>query len=132
MDKFFPFLMPCPGDSPHLRPSATRSHLLSAMEDAGRLVDDPLLKKRNGRRAWHPQHGRTSLKSSSKNAYIERDGRSWFPTPKGRELIGWFPQPEERRPHRRMGIAPLKIARDRRGRTVPFRPQGNARFLSKK
>ena len=69
----------------------TEATLLSAMENAGRLVDDPLLKKQMGGGLGTPATRADIIEKLLQNAYIERDGKELVPTPKGRELIRLVP-----------------------------------------
>jgi DNA topoisomerase-3 len=61
------------------------------MENAGRLVDDPLLKKQMGGGLGTPATRADIIEKLLQNAYIERDGKELVPTPKGRELIRLVP-----------------------------------------
>ena len=69
----------------------TEATLLSAMENAGRLVDDPLLKKQMGGGLGTPATRADIIEKLIQNTYIERDGKELVPTPKGRELIRLVP-----------------------------------------
>jgi DNA topoisomerase-3 len=69
----------------------TEATLLSAMENAGRLVDDPLLKKQMGGGLGTPATRADIIEKLLQNTYIERDGKELVPTPKGRELIRLVP-----------------------------------------
>ncbi|NLZ76592.1 MAG: DNA topoisomerase 3 [Spirochaetales bacterium] len=69
----------------------TEATLLSAMENAGRLVDDPLLKKQMGGGLGTPATRADIIEKLLQNAYIEREGKNLVPTPKGRELIRLVP-----------------------------------------
>jgi len=69
----------------------TEATLLSAMENAGRLVDDPLLKKQMGGGLGTPATRADIIEKLLQNTYIERDGKDLVPTPKGRELIRLVP-----------------------------------------
>lgn len=69
----------------------TEATLLLAMENAGRLVDDPLLKKQMGGGLGTPATRADIIEKLIQNTYIERDGKELVPTPKGRELIRLVP-----------------------------------------
>lgn len=69
----------------------TEATLLSAMEHAGRFVDDASLKKRLGNGLGTPATRADIIEKLLQNRYIERDGKSLVPTPRGRELIRLVP-----------------------------------------
>jgi DNA topoisomerase-3 len=66
--------------------------LLSAMEHAGRLVDDLALKRQMGGGIGTPATRADIIEKLIQNHYIERSGKELVPTPKGRELIRLVPQ----------------------------------------
>lgn len=71
--------------------------LLSAMEHAGRFVDDVKLKRRLGGGLGTPATRADIIEKLIQNHYVERQGKFLVPTPKGRELIRLAP-PELRSP----------------------------------
>lgn len=75
----------------------TEATLLSAMEHAGRFVDDAALKKRLGGGLGTSATRADIIEKLIQNYYIEREGKFLVPTPKGRELVRLAP-PELRSP----------------------------------
>ena len=71
--------------------------LLSAMEHAGRFVDDAKLKRRLGCGLGTPATRADIIEKLILNHYVDRQGKFLVPTPKGRELIRLAP-PELRSP----------------------------------
>jgi DNA topoisomerase-3 len=69
----------------------TEASLLSAMEHAGRFVDDASLKKQLGGGLGTPATRADIIEKLIQNYYIERDGKYLKPTGKGRELIRLAP-----------------------------------------
>ncbi len=69
----------------------TEATLLSAMEHAGRFVEDAALKKRLGSGLGTPATRADIIEKLLQNHYIEREGRYLVPTPKGRELVRLSP-----------------------------------------
>ncbi|AEC02006.1 DNA topoisomerase 3 [Parasphaerochaeta coccoides] len=69
----------------------TEATLLSAMEHAGRFVDDVSLKKRLGNGLGTPATRADIIEKLLQNHYVEREGKSLVPTPRGRELIRLVP-----------------------------------------
>ena len=69
----------------------TEATLLSAMEHAGRFVEDTLLKKRLGGGLGTSATRADIIEKLLQNYYIERDGKYLVPTPKGRELVRLAP-----------------------------------------
>lgn len=69
----------------------TEATLLSAMEHAGRFVEDVDLKKRLGSGLGTPATRADIIEKLLQNHYIEREGRYLVPTPKGRELVRLSP-----------------------------------------
>jgi len=69
----------------------TEATLLSAMEHAGRLVDDAQLKKRLGNGLGTPATRADIIEKLIQNHYIQREGKELVPTPKGRELVRLVP-----------------------------------------
>ena len=65
----------------------TEATLLSAMEHAGRFVDDASLKKRLSNGLGTPATRADIIEKLIQNHYIERAGKELVPTPKGRELV---------------------------------------------
>lgn len=70
----------------------TEATLLSAMEHAGRFVEDSLLKKRLGGGLGTSATRADIIEKLLQNYYIERDGKYLVPTPKGRELVRLAPR----------------------------------------
>ncbi len=70
----------------------TEASLLSAMEHAGRFVDDANLKKRLGNGLGTPATRADIIEKLIQNHYIERVGKELVPTPKGRELVRLAPE----------------------------------------
>lgn len=69
----------------------TEGTLLSAMEHAGRFVEDAALKKRMGGGLGTPATRADIIEKLLQNHYVEREGKYLVPTPKGRELIRLAP-----------------------------------------
>jgi DNA topoisomerase-3 len=69
----------------------TEATLLSAMEHAGRFVEDVALKKRLGGGLGTPATRADIIEKLIQNHYVEREGRFLVPTPKGRELVRLSP-----------------------------------------
>ncbi len=69
----------------------TEGTLLSAMEHAGRFVEDVALKKRLGGGLGTPATRADIIEKLIQNHYIQREGKYLVPTPKGRELIRLSP-----------------------------------------
>lgn len=70
----------------------TEATLLSAMEHAGRFVDDASLKKRLSNGLGTPATRADIIEKLIQNHYIERAGKELVPTPKGRELVRLAPE----------------------------------------
>ncbi|MGE4585066.1 MAG: DNA topoisomerase 3 [Sphaerochaeta sp.] len=70
----------------------TEATLLSAMEHAGRFVDDAKLKKRLSSGLGTPATRADIIEKLLQNHYIQREGKELVPTPKGRELVRLAPQ----------------------------------------
>lgn len=70
----------------------TEATLLSAMEHAGRFVDDANLKKRLTNGLGTPATRADIIEKLIQNHYIERVGKELVPTPKGRELVRLAPE----------------------------------------
>ena len=70
----------------------TEATLLSAMEHAGRLVDDLALKRRMGGGIGTPATRADIIEKLIQNHYIERVGKELVPTAKGRELVRLVPE----------------------------------------
>ncbi len=70
----------------------TEATLLSAMEHAGRFVDDASLKKRLSNGLGTPATRADIIEKLIQNHYIERVGKELVPTPKGRELVRLAPE----------------------------------------
>lgn len=66
--------------------------LLSAMEHAGRFVDDAQVKKRLGNGLGTPATRADIIEKLIQNYYVERRGKELVPTAKGRELIRLAPE----------------------------------------
>lgn len=75
----------------------TEGTLLSAMEHAGRFVEDVKLKRRLGGGLGTPATRADIIEKLIQNHYVEREGKFLVPTPKGRELVRLAP-PELRSP----------------------------------
>jgi len=69
----------------------TEATLLSAMEHAGRFVEDASLKRRLGNGLGTPATRADIIEKLIQNHYVERDGKTLVPTPKGRELVRLAP-----------------------------------------
>ena len=69
----------------------TEASLLSAMEHAGRFVDDASLKKQLSGGLGTPATRADIIEKLIQNQYIERDGKYLKPTGKGRELVRLAP-----------------------------------------
>jgi DNA topoisomerase-3 len=69
----------------------TEATLLSAMEHAGRFVEDSALKKRLGGGLGTPATRADIIEKLIQNHYVEREGKYLVPTPKGRELVRLAP-----------------------------------------
>ncbi len=69
----------------------TEATLLSAMEHAGRLVEDANLKKRLGNGLGTPATRADIIEKLIRNHYVERQGRELVPTAKGREVVRLAP-----------------------------------------
>lgn len=69
----------------------TEATLLSAMEHAGRLVDDANLKKSLGNGLGTPATRADIIEKLIQNFYVERQGKDLVPTAKGRELVRLAP-----------------------------------------
>ena len=69
----------------------TEATLLSAMEHAGRFVDDAELKKELKGGIGTPATRAEIIEKLIGNRYIEREGKSLVPTPYGRELVRLAP-----------------------------------------
>lgn len=69
----------------------TEGTLLSAMEHAGRFVEDAALRKRLGGGLGTPATRADIIEKLLQNHYIEREGKFLVPTPKGRELVRLAP-----------------------------------------
>jgi DNA topoisomerase-3 len=69
----------------------TEATLLSAMEHAGRFVDDIKLKKRLGNGLGTPATRADIIEKLIQNHYIERQGKELVPTAKGREVVRLAP-----------------------------------------
>ncbi len=70
----------------------TEATLLSAMEHAGRFVDDAKLKKRLGNGLGTPATRADIIEKLIQNHYVERVGKELVPTPKGREVVRLAPE----------------------------------------
>lgn len=66
--------------------------LLSAMEHAGRFVDDQELKSNLGNGLGTPATRADMIEKLIQNRYIERDGKYLVPTAKGREVVRLAPE----------------------------------------
>ncbi len=69
----------------------TEATLLSAMEHAGRFVDDAKLKKQLTGGLGTPATRADIIEKLIQNHYVERQGKELVPTPKGRELVRLAP-----------------------------------------
>ena len=69
----------------------TEATLLSAMEHAGRLVEDAKLKKQLGNGLGTPATRADIIEKLINNHYVERQGRELVPTAKGREVVRLAP-----------------------------------------
>jgi DNA topoisomerase-3 len=69
----------------------TEATLLSAMEHAGRFVEDAALRKRLGGGLGTPATRADIIEKLVQNHYIEREGKYLVATPKGRELVRLAP-----------------------------------------
>ncbi|MFA5654742.1 MAG: DNA topoisomerase, partial [Desulfomonilia bacterium] len=69
----------------------TEATLLSAMEHAGRLVEDANLKKRLGNGLGTPATRADIIEKLIRNHYVDRQGRELVPTAKGREVVRLAP-----------------------------------------
>jgi len=70
----------------------TEATLLSAMEHAGRFVEDAKLKKRLGNGLGTPATRADIIEKLIQNHYVQREGKELVPTAKGRELVRLAPQ----------------------------------------
>ena len=70
----------------------TEATLLSAMEHAGRFVEDAKLKKRLGNGLGTPATRADIIEKLIQNHYVQREGKELVPTAKGRELVRLSPQ----------------------------------------
>lgn len=70
----------------------TEATLLSAMEHAGRFVEDAELKKRLGNGLGTPATRADIIEKLIQNHYVQREGKELVPTPKGRELVRLAPE----------------------------------------
>jgi DNA topoisomerase-3 len=70
----------------------TEATLLSAMEHAGRFVEDAKLKKQLGGGLGTPATRADIIEKLIQNHYVERQGKELVPTPKGRELVRLAPE----------------------------------------
>lgn len=70
----------------------TEATLLSAMEHAGRFVEDAKLKKRLTNGLGTPATRADIIEKLIQNHYIERVGKELVPSPKGRELVRLAPE----------------------------------------
>lgn len=69
----------------------TEATLLSAMEHAGRFVEDAVLKRRLGGGLGTPATRADIIEKLLQNHYVQREGKYLVPTPKGRELVRLSP-----------------------------------------
>lgn len=69
----------------------TEATLLSAMEHAGRLVEDAKLKKQLGNGLGTPATRADIIEKLINNHYVDREGRELVPTAKGREVVRLAP-----------------------------------------
>lgn len=70
----------------------TDATLLSAMEHAGRFVDDVSLKANLSSGLGTPATRADIIEKLVQNRYVERDGKYFVPTPKGREVVRLAPE----------------------------------------
>ena len=70
----------------------TDATLLSAMEHAGRFVDDVSLKANLGNGLGTPATRADMIEKLVQNRYIEREGKYFIPTAKGREVVRLAPE----------------------------------------
>lgn len=70
----------------------TDATLLSAMEHAGRFVDDKDVKSNLGNGLGTPATRADIIEKLVQNHYIERQGKYMVPTPKGREVVRLAPE----------------------------------------
>ena len=70
----------------------TDATLLSAMEHAGRFVDDAALKANLGNGLGTPATRADMIEKLVQNRYIEREGKYFIPTAKGREVVRLAPE----------------------------------------
>ena len=70
----------------------TDATLLSAMEHAGRFVDDASLKANLGNGLGTPATRADMIEKLVQNRYVERDGKYFVPTAKGREVVRLAPE----------------------------------------
>lgn len=73
-------------------PRYSEATLLSAMEHAGRLVDDLAIKREMGAGIGTPATRADIIEKLIQNHYIERVGKELVPTPRGRELVRLVPE----------------------------------------
>jgi len=69
----------------------TDATLLSAMEHAGRMVDDVQVKKHLGNGLGTPATRADIIEKLVQNHYVDRQGKELVPTSKGRELVRLVP-----------------------------------------
>lgn len=69
----------------------TDATLLSAMEHAGRFVDDASLKANLSAGLGTPATRADMIEKLVQNHYVEREGKYFVPTPKGREVVRLAP-----------------------------------------
>ncbi len=70
----------------------TDATLLSAMEHAGRFVEDSSLKANLGNGLGTPATRADMIEKLVQNRYIEREGKYFIPTAKGREVVRLAPE----------------------------------------
>ena len=70
----------------------TDATLLSAMEHAGRFVEDSALKANLGNGLGTPATRADMIEKLVQNRYIEREGKYFIPTAKGREVVRLAPE----------------------------------------
>ena len=70
----------------------TDATLLSAMEHAGRFVDDAKLKSNLTNGLGTPATRADIIEKLVQNHYVEREGKYFVPTPKGREVVRLAPK----------------------------------------
>lgn len=70
----------------------TDATLLSAMEHAGRFVDDDKLKANLGGGLGTPATRADMIEKLVQNRYVEREGKYFVPTAKGREVVRLAPE----------------------------------------